>query len=71
MTETLEVRLNRIEEAAKKHWEEYNLPPTIRWITEEAGISSTSETSRLLKMLERSGELQIGLTGSGTRKVLP
>lgn len=70
MTEPLGVRLTRVEKAAKKHWEEYNLPPTVRWILEEAGISSTSETGRLVKMLEEDGRLEIGRTGTGVRKML-
>jgi len=63
-------RMNRIYRAVKEHWESFNLPPDVRWLTRRANISSTSETARLLRELVSEGRLELGETASGTRKVL-
>jgi len=57
-------------DAVWEHWELYKLPPTIRWLRDETGISSTSIVQYWLKKLVEEGTLTIGQTGTGTRKVL-
>ena len=59
-----------IMEAVQRHWEQFRLPPNIRWITEECGISSTSVTAYHIDKLRAMGVLTLGITGSGTRKIL-
>ena len=63
-------RKNMILEAAKEHWRQYGLPPTVRWIRDIKGLSSTSVVEYWLKKLVEEGTLTMGGGGTGTRKVL-
>lgn len=62
-------KAQRIVRAVQKHWDLHKVPPSIRWITDEAKISTTSLTVYHIEKLVKIGILQYS-NPDGNRKLL-
>ncbi len=47
----------KVMQAVDRHWREYNLPPTIRWVSEQAGVASLSHVASIFTKLAATSSL--------------